>query len=866
MALFIWLKIGIEADSLVFGKYKVEKLYIKLDKKLTLRAQSIDMPRSKAKPSFENIDKTFDMIKNLFNFFEYIELNKITFDNNQLSIVFADEILYVSSDDYEIAGNIHRKEKKIVAEVSMLYLKKKNIMVVGKLIYDLDTEVLETQGDFKAYSIEGKFKAKKEDEKIGFNISTGLFRDLRTLVPEFGLKKQVNSWIVDRIKADNYKLTNLEGKAYLVDDMLEIDYETLNAVLVLDNLNIEYQKGLEKVLSKKATLMFKDKTLYFDFTKPTYLGRDLKGSKGAIVGLLGKTTSLKLDLNISTPIDDEVQKILKSYKLDIPVSHKGDNAQLKIKMHIPLDDKYPKEEKLAADIKVALGAGILKYDNLVLPINTAQLRYDSAKTGGLTFDSQLKKGVISIGKTKIPTLGGKIHYEKEIATLKGIHVKDDWYEGKVSGKINVKKKNAKLTLNAKKITIGRKDKMFFLKNKLLPFTVDYGKKVHVKVPSLALEIKEKKKGFLIKLAKLKKLKPFLRNIPLEMNGGFLNITSQNNGIYRFKGELRRNACFLYEKNNRCYSTIPIHGKVSKNNLDFYAFSKRVHFNSEKSRIEVKNINIDLAKFLKAKNRGKKYKKGKSKNFVILGKKSNIRYKKHTLVTDSYDLEVKANGNIKAFGSSDGDIVKLSIKGKKFSLKALRVKDKMLHPLINFKGLKHGRYTIKQSGNQDKVMHGQIIVEGGVLRDFKAYNNTLAFINAIPAIATFSNPGFSEKGFKIKEGVVDYRKIGDRILFDSIYIKGSSATIAGKGEIDINKKTIKMDLAIQTARELGKVVGSLPLVGYILMGKDKSMTIGLKISGSLDKPIVNTSATQDILTLPLQLLKRTLESPAHILNN
>jgi hypothetical protein len=142
---------------------------------------------------------------------------------------------------------------------------------------------------------------------------------------------------------------------------------------------------------------------------------------------------------------------------------------------------------------------------------------------------------------------------------------------------------------------------------------------------------------------------------------------------------------------------------------------------------------------------------------------------------------------------------------------------------------------------------------------------LAFINAIPALATLSSPGFSQKGFKITEGVAEYRKIGDSVIFDSIYVKGKSATIVGRGRLDLGKKTINMDLAIHTARELGKIVGNLPLLGYILMGKDKSYTIGLKISGSLDKPVVKTSAAKDILSLPLQLIKRTLESPAHIIN-
>jgi hypothetical protein len=67
----------------------------------------------------------------------------------------------------------------------------------------------------------------------------------------------------------------------------------------------------------------------------------------------------------------------------------------------------------------------------------------------------------------------------------------------------------------------------------------------------------------------------------------------------------------------------------------------------------------------------------------------------------------------------------------------------------------------------------------------------------------------------------------------------------------------------TAREFGKVIGNIPVLGYILMGEDKSMTVGLKITGSLSKPIVKTSATKEFLKLPLDLIRRTLQSPAHI---
>jgi len=287
-------------------------------------------------------------------------------------------------------------------------------------------------------------------------------------------------------------------------------------------------------------------------------------------------------------------------------------------------------------------------------------------------------------------------------------------------------------------------------------------------------------------------------------------------------------------------------------------------------VTLEDINIDLEKFLAAEE-NKKFKKkenvktDKKKNMVILGTNSNFRYGEYSLITDSYDVEVKPNGDIKAIGSTDGDIVKFTKVKDILTLKALRIKDKSLHPLINFKGLQHGRYSITKRGNPAKVMKAEIIVEGGVMRGFKAYNNTLAFINTIPALVTLQDPGYSKEGFVIQSAVIEYRMIKrEKIIFDSIYIKGDSSTIIGKGELDLNKKTIDIELGIQVARALGKVVGSIPLVGYILVGKEKSLTVGLSITGNLDKPIVDISVAKDILSYPLQLIKRTFEVPQQLL--
>jgi len=824
IALFTWLIVGIHADKLTFGKYEIGGLYIKLDKKLTLKANNIVIPKSKSKASFQNIDRTFDTIKNLFTFFHYIELESIHFKNNDYKIIFADDILYITSDEYEIAGNIKRVGQKLIADVSMLYIKKENINIVGKLTYFLKKDRLETEGAFDAYNIKGNFAAFKEDNYVSFAVKSDTFSDLRTLVDKTGLSPAIKSWIVDKVKAKNYKLYSLVGKGNVENNEFKINFDSLRGEMLFDDVQIHYKEELAPVLAESFMLTYKEGGLYFDLKTPRYKDRDLNGSKVSIVDLIGKKTpTLVVDLHIRSVVDSVVHEILKAYDLHIPVTQKESLAKIDVKIAVPLKK--------------------------------------STKKTSVFVNVDLEKGDVYIDKVKLPVLKGNIQYDKGFITLKDIDLKESWYEGRANGKIDLKAKKANLKFSAKHVSIGEgKEKFFNLKNKELPLTLDYNKNIVAKLPTLKLKVVNRPKDMLIQIEEIAKIKSYLKDIGIKVNGGNLDIVTKDFNTYSFNGELHRDSCFFYEKDNACLTRVQCSGIVTKKGMNFYAFNKRLHFNGDRSRITLKNLNIDLKEFLSSEMKTKNSKS--KKRYVIVGKNSKLRYDEFTLVTDSYNIEVKPNGNINAKGSLDGNVVKLTKNGMKISIEALRMTDKMLHPLINFDGLKRGRYTFKSSGDPEKVTKGKIIIEGGVMSDFKAYNNTLAFINTIPALATLNSPGFSSKGFKIEEGVAEYRKIGDRIIFDSIHIRGKSSTIVGKGELDLKKRTINMNMAIQTAREFGKVVGSIPVIGYILMGEDKSMTAGLKITGSLDKPKVETSATKEILSLPFDLIKRTLQAPAH----
>ncbi|SHO80671.1 Putative periplasmic protein [hydrothermal vent metagenome] len=185
--------------------------------------------------------------------------------------------------------------------------------------------------------------------------------------------------------------------------------------------------------------------------------------------------------------------------------------------------------------------------------------------------------------------------------------------------------------------------------------------------------------------------------------------------------------------------------------------------------------------------------------------------------------------------------------KNISIDAKDIDDKILHPLINFNSLKGGKYTLYLDGEIGGKIDGEIRIIGGILDKFQTYNNLVAFANTIPALITFSSPGFNDNGYKIKEGVVEYSVDKNILRFKSIKIVGESSTIIGAGTINLKTK-----------------VSKIPVVGYILLGDNRSMAIGLSISGNLKNPKVETHAIKSMVELPFTILERLLKAPSNLL--
>ena len=158
--------------------------------------------------------------------------------------------------------------------------------------------------------------------------------------------------------------------------------------------------------------------------------------------------------------------------------------------------------------------------------------------------------------------------------------------------------------------------------------------------------------------------------------------------------------------------------------------------------------------------------------------------------------------------------------------------------------------------------GIIEIENTILKEYKALNNVFAFVNTVPSLVTFSVPDYSQKGLHVENMYVGFTAKKGLYDLSDLSLTSKEIKIDGKGSMNLNVDTLDLDLNLKT--DLGSKASKIPIVGYILFGK-KSISTSLKVTGSIYDPSVSTTVAKDIITAPLNIIKRTLLLPVELIS-
>jgi len=817
---YLFLKEGIQIDYIKLPLIQIEKLYLKYDKKLILKIDRLNIKKEKKKNRKKDIENFIKSFKYLPKFFQEVNIKNIDFLNYHVTFLYTDKIYFIDTDKYQFSAKLKIKDSKIFAHIPQFFYKDFGFFADGNAIFDLKRGFFSFKGKYNISDIKGDIKTSLIKNRLLFFIDSDYFTNdnLKDITEKFTLNKEIKNWIYKYIVAKKYKLKYLKAD-FDINKKNFYDPNKIEGIAYANNAYIRFNPKAKRVKCEKIEIKFKNDSLYFKLFNPKYQNKNLKGSYVVIKNLTKPNSYIDIVIKTKTPVDNEIKNLLLAYDIKLPIIQKKGftNALVKIRVIFKTGDLDVKGYFSTKDSQIYISGIDLGVKNAVLNLHNNSLI--------------IKNSFINI---------------------------DDFIKTKAFGEIFFDKKIAKITLNDLNLNLKfNENPILDIKNLKEYMYIDFKNSKYTKIDlkNLNSKIKIYPDKISIFIKDIKNLEKF--STPLkkaDIKNGNLKIETKDYKIFNVEGIIKKDNKILADKKGNFIKIFNFKGTISKKETKIFINKKIVFKYINFLQIYINDYDIYLKK-------DQIKQKTNQNRFYVYGKNANIIINGHKMLSEKFSLKkekkdfvfqnIYKNSNIKIFGKSED-----------FEISAKNLNDRFIKSFFNIYGIEGGKYFLKAKGNIENLK-GKAWFYNANLKDLALINNIMAFLNTVPALVTFSDPGYSTKGFKVKKGEIDFRLKDSILNIDSLKFIGKSMNVEGIGEIDLKKNTINMKLKLQTLKKVTDIIKKIPIAGYILLGKEGKISTVLKIEGDLVKPKISTKLPQETIKAPVNIIKRTLELPFKI---
>lgn len=824
---------GIKIEKLDLNVIIIDNLYIKLDKRLIVTAKQLKInEEGKSKSSLEQLDKILSNFKLLLTYFEKIYIDKIILKGEEASILYEDELFYIDSKYLNLATlfEFDEEKKTLYFDIKALSLKDYDIFILGNSALNLKKNEFKFSGKYLIKNISGNVFVNADEKWANFHFDSYKTEDIDILRKFIDLDKNIKEWIFDNPKARSYRLDYL---TFRLDRKLNFDFNSLKAMVSLDKARVKFHPKLNEIKADSIKVKFVNNRLSFSLDKPTYLGINLQNSFVDIENIM-KNPTLNILVKADSDFDRKISHILKSYNIDLPIDLTASNSHSAVKLSIGLLDGK-------ADVKGYF---------------------------------QLENSNININGIKLFAKSGKIELSSNELNLKNLRLKyENMIDANLNLNINFKSKRAFGDIFIKDFTL-ENGEIISLKNFYSPIMLSFKPNILAIVPNLKLtylQIKEMDNLTVISLKDISKLAKYSNLLKkLKLKDGNLKVDTEDFKKLNISANLKNLDTPLY-KNGKFIGDIKnlsIKIDAGRKDVKISSINKDliVHIDkNQKIEASLKGYDIFLPDVSKLKdiggsdkNDGKNSsKKDEPMNIKAKAKDTNIYFGDRVLLSEMFDLTLN-NKNITFNSKYENSVFKFRKIKENFTLTGDNISEIFLQSFIQKDTIEGGLYNIKISGDED-VVKGTLTFQNVTVKNLKALNNLVSFIDALPALVTLQTPGFSENGYEINRGSVDFTYFQGTIYINNIDLKGDSIDVTGKGIIYLDKEELDFKLKISTVKNLSKIIKNIPLVGYIILGDGKIST-NVNVNGDMNNPNIETNMLEETIKAPLNIIHRTITLP------
>lgn len=259
-------------------------------------------------------------------------------------------------------------------------------------------------------------------------------------------------------------------------------------------------------------------------------------------------------------------------------------------------------------------------------------------------------------------------------------------------------------------------------------------------------------------------------------------------------------------------------------------------------------------------------------------KSNIIVNdKFKFLADNYNIRIRKDSRFFHLAHNKTDITFKESKDKKVDIFANNISDVFINTIFDKNILKNGNLMLLGNGTLENLK-GKIIVENSKVEDLAILNNLLLFIHSSPAlinpflaipsvVGLASKKGFNLTGYKIVDGIIEYNYLKEKNMLNinKLVTVGNGIDFDGKGSINLENNELNSKVKLIFFKNYSNMVGLIPVVNYVLLGKNNRVETMVDVFGPLNNPKIKTNLTKDAFSVPLNIGKRILKSPIELFN-
>ncbi|RDU58422.1 AsmA-like C-terminal domain-containing protein [Helicobacter sp. MIT 99-5507] len=851
--IFKTLSDGLRINSLSFAGIKVDGLYLKLNEKLILDIDNIDISgisRSKdSEPiSIEDIEIGVRRAIWLVSFFERLNIPNIQYANDSSSIYFDGKQYKINVPQALAVFELRDSDGDIFLDIDTLKIKQQNIDVKGSILYyksdgvfafDLSSYI--NKRDDNIINIIGQ----TDFTHLNVVLDTTNLDSISVLAPyikEFDL--DVYDWMYERSYYDKVKvdfayivINNLKSKNIQKDIV-----DNLYASGIVENVSLKLDSSLLPIMANKVEVLFDEGKLLFKVKDASYGGVVADSGIVELSKFLHKQTLLKLNIQSKQAIlDSRILGILSYYDINLPVSQKSGYVDGYINLDILLPTK-----KL--ETKVAT-SGFFKIIDSTIGISGVELFIKQA-------DLYIKDNIVAAANTYVQfkdILDSKVDLviDTDIKQIDLVAVPTYF---------NINKNNSNLVDFANKAI---KTKIDFSKDDIFVDFEDH---------NASVEISDFIKVNINDISKLLPYAPILQI--LDLKSGNINLMIKNANDMTMNANLYKLNYPVYGLDGNKIQSLAISGALNNGNLLLQDSSNRlnatINLTSGDILINGNNVLVDLDEMLESKiplfanmrdeNQISQDDKEPTK-ITINASNTLLKLFKYEFDINQGALQTTKNGFVSNARNKNG-VANLKLDNKTIEIRASNFDDEFINKIFHKEIVKGGTFGLIGIYKDGKFL-GDATMSNTSVTNMASLQNILTLIDAIPSLVVFKLPGFSTSGYEIDNAKIRIGINSEFIALEKIAINGSSVDIEGAGVIDLVQEDINLQLSISTMKSLSSILNKIPIFGYLLLGDDGKITTEVAVTGKIDDPKTELSLLEDTAKAPVNILKRIF-SPFQLL--